>query len=175
MHFLKGDEGIVEFDPGESNKRTGRVPFYGDVKSTLLKQLAIRNAECPDCEYVFFWHVSDALQPNTRKQTFKTARRLRKLAGSKMLFPNKEWKRTVKRAGHEGLLFHDLRRSAVTNMVTIFGISEREAMDITEHKTTGMLQRYNIRSAKSVLATGAKMDAAIKELRAAQELAQQAA
>jgi integrase len=172
VHF---DGGYVEFDPGASNKGTGLLPFYGDVEATLLKQLAIRNAECPDCEYVFFWHEKDALEPNTRKQTFKTGRRLRKLAGSRIHDINKEWIATVKRAGYDGLLFHDLRRSAVSNMIQHLDTTESEAMAITGHKTTGMLQRYNIRSAKSVKLTGAKMNAKLKELRAGQEQPQQAA
>ncbi len=51
------------------------------------------------------------------------------------------WARTLKRAGIEGLHFHDLRHEAVSRLVEA-GLGDQEVSAISGHKSMQMLKRY---------------------------------
>lgn len=65
--------------------------------------------------------------------------------GARIVDFKRSWATAAKAAGLQHVLFHDLRRSAVRNMIRA-GVPQSVAMRISGHKTTAMFNRYDITS-----------------------------
>ena len=114
--------GVVRLNPGETKNDEGRAVYLdAEVKEIFRAQWVARKASGKLCPYVF---------PNETGTG-----KLKNFRGS--------WDAACTEAKISKRLFHDLRRTAVRNMVRA-GIPERVAMMISGHKTRSVFDRYNI-------------------------------
>lgn len=103
--------------PEVSKNKDGRVlPLRGELLQIIERAKEVRR---PDCLFVFH----DAGEPIG---DFRKA-----------------WKTACTKAKLTGIIVHDLRRTAVRNMVRA-GVPERVAMELSGHKTRRIFDRYNI-------------------------------
>jgi len=73
----------------------------------------------------------------------------------------KNWATACESAGVPSVLFHDLRRTALTNMIEA-GFSEKEAMEISGHKTSYAFDRYHIVSDRQLKEMATRLGAFIR-------------
>jgi integrase len=121
-------EGIVRLDPGETKNDDGRTLYLNEE---LLKVMhSLQSKRRLGFPYVF--HRDGHRIKDFRDVWRSACKRIGlqvKDEKTKEMIPSK--------------LFHDLRRTAVRNMVRA-GVHERVAMAISGHKTRSIFDRYNI-------------------------------
>ena len=108
---------VVRLRPEISKNKDGRIlPLSGEILEVIE---TAREKRRPDCLFVFH------------------------LDGEPIGDFRKSWRKACTAAGLDGIIVHDLRRTAIRNMVRA-GIPERVAMSLSGHKTRSIFDRYNI-------------------------------
>jgi integrase len=117
--------------PEESKNKDGRVlPLRGELREIIERARQNRRLECP---FVF------------------------QESGEPIGDFRKSWKTACRHAGISAIIVHDLRRTAVRNMVRA-GIPERIAMELSGHKTRRIFDRYNIVSDEDLAAATDRLE-----------------
>ncbi|HEX5474971.1 MAG TPA: tyrosine-type recombinase/integrase [Vicinamibacterales bacterium] len=141
------EAGEVRLDPGSTKNGEGRVfPFTAELRALFTAQRAAHDelkAQDTICPYVFFRMVADGRGGDKRPLP--------------ILSLNKAWQAACRAAGCPGRIPHDLRRTAVRNLVRS-GVPERVAMKLTGHKTPSVFARYDIVSDGDLRDAAARLD-----------------
>jgi integrase len=160
-------ENVITLIGEETKNGTGRViPITPTLRSLILEQRAKSQPECH-----FVCSRIDKLGHAQRIGNFRKSWQSACIRAG--LGTMKPADGTVLRADRPrgapkpkmvfiGTLFHDLRRSAVRNMVRS-KVSEKIAMTISGHKTRAVFDRYNITSTEDVLEAGRKLESYLVE------------
>ena len=120
----------MRLNAGETKNGDGRViPLGDELLESLKSQLHLRNTAVPHCPLVFFRIIKMKENPSPSWVPIGDFRRV--------------WETACAKCGLAGRIFHDLRRSAVRNLIRS-GVQERVAMMISGHKTRSVFDRYNI-------------------------------
>ncbi len=137
------DGRLVQLRPEHSKNEEGRLlPLEGALWDLIERRWAARehrNADGQVALSAFVFHR----------------------AGTPVGDFRKAWASACKAVGLTGRLFHDLRRSAIRNMVRA-GVSEHVAQDLSGHKTRSVFDRYNISSVKDLREALQRTDAHVK-------------
>ena len=107
----------IRLRPENSKNKTGRIlPLTGELLEIVQRAWSQRS---PVCLFVF------------------------QRSGRSIGDFRKPWKSACSQAGLGGIIVHDMRRTAVRNMIRA-GIPERVAMSLSGHKTRAIFDRYHI-------------------------------
>ena len=133
---------VVRLDPHTTKNDEGRTfPFTDALEQLLEAQKAEHDrlkAEDVICPWVF-------------------NRTNKKVKGKRITTFIKAFRAACTKAGCPGRIPHDLRRTAVRNLVRA-GIPERVAMQMTGHKTRSVFERYNIVSECDLVEAAKKLN-----------------
>lgn len=137
----------VRLDPHTTKNDAGRVfPMTDDLGALLETQKSRADRLTRACgrivPWVFFREVAEGRGGPKHPKPITSF--------------TKAWKAAVTAAGCPGHIPHDLRRTAVRNMVRR-GVPERVAMQLTGHKTRSVFERYNIVSEGDLRAAAAQL------------------
>ncbi len=124
----------IRLDAGSTKNGDARnIPLVAE----LLEMLKIERLKNPDPEFVF-------MRDGERIGSFRKA-----------------WTSACDRAKLPGLLYHDLRRTGIRNLVRA-GVPERVAMMISGHRQRQVFERYNIVSERDLKLAATALETYLK-------------
>lgn len=157
----------IRLDPGTTKNDEARViPLMGE----LPEMLKILRRQSPQSEVVF---TRDGRPIGSFRKAWSRAcidaclaKLLCRTCNSELDAKRKcqtcGIKIPVSKAVYDGLIFHDLRRTGVRNLVRA-GVPERVAQAISGHKTRAVFERYNIVSERDLKDAGRKLETYLSE------------
>lgn len=129
-------ENLIRLEKRQTKGKQARVaPLYGELRGWLEMAHAARDG---DCVFIVSWRGAGISE-------VKTA-----------------WNKARQRAKVPLLLVHDLRRTAVRNMIRA-GIPEKQAMRISGHKSRSIFDRYDITDERDIQIAGQKLARYLEE------------
>jgi len=154
----------IRLDPGTTKNDDPRtVPLAGE----LLEMLHIEHSRNPQSEFVFM-HEGERIATFRKAWnsacvraglgTFICRTCHASVSPGSRCAECKKAKRRAQLRRYRGLIFHDLRRTGVRNLVRA-GVPERVAMAISGHKTRAVFDRYNIVSGRDLKDAARKLEA----------------
>jgi integrase len=122
--IIKGDLWKLEWEPRQTKtkKKVHSVVLTGEARAIVEWAWANR---LPECDFLF--HVDGQPLGPMRSELKRTCTRL-----------------GIPYGRATGIVFHDTRHSAVTNLVATPGVSEATAMSITGHADPAVFKGYNV-------------------------------
>ncbi len=143
------DAGEVRLDAGTTKNKAGRVfPMTEDLRAVLEAQHAEheRLKKAGQIAPLVFFRMVAEKRGGEKKPTA-------------IVSFNNAWKNACRAAGCPGRIPHDLRRTAVRNLVRA-GVPESVAMKMTGHKTPSVFRRYDIVSGDDLREAAEKLNVA---------------
>jgi integrase len=128
--------------PDATKNGKGRIiPIYGEMVEVFKQQIAMTRESYPKCTHLF--HCQ----------------------GEPILSFYKAWATATDAVGLSGLLFHDLRRTGVRDLIRA-GNDRKSAMAISGHLTEHTFERYNITDEEDLHVAADKMTNYLEKLEA---------
>ena len=133
------EQHCIRLERKQTKTNTSRGLYMeGDFLKVILKAKEVRDREYPTCPWVVH------------------------LKGQRVKSFDHGWTALMKRLGMPGVLFHDLRRTGVRNLIIRAGVPETVAMKISGHKTRSVFDRYNITSEEDLKEAAIRLDTYIQ-------------